>query len=198
MEPLVGLNVGGEKTGCPTYGVGFWPAGVPSGMGCGCAASGSAGGKSGYGGGGGAKGSAGGGGGGTASGSAGAGGGGANGSPAAVEAAAGLRGRIDRRRRRRRNLGFCQRGWVTQRHRPDQSGREDRPTSRPLVRCRIRHLQSHKFRPSRTARRAAMATWVLPEPRRSVGLNPLSCCVHRTSAPNVTSRWLRGTLNRPR
>src|SRR6476659_2390731 len=43
MEPLVGLKDGGRNTGSPVYGVGFWPAGVPSGMVVGRAANGSAG-----------------------------------------------------------------------------------------------------------------------------------------------------------
>ncbi len=30
VEPFVGLNVGGAKTGGPRYGAGFWPAGVSS------------------------------------------------------------------------------------------------------------------------------------------------------------------------
>src|SRR6478736_3833359 len=43
MEPLVGLKDGGRNTGSPVYGVGFWPAGVPSGIVVGRAANGSAG-----------------------------------------------------------------------------------------------------------------------------------------------------------
>src|SRR6478752_7703014 len=90
IEPLSGLKVGGANTGSPTYGVGFWPAGVPCGAGIatGCGARGSRGGGGGAsgstGGGGAARGSTGGGGaargstggGGAARGSNGAGGGG--------------------------------------------------------------------------------------------------------------------------
>ncbi len=43
IEPLSGLNDGGRNTGSPVNGVGFWPAGVPSGMGPGGTASGLAG-----------------------------------------------------------------------------------------------------------------------------------------------------------
>ena len=47
MEPLTGLKDGGRNTGSPTYGVGFWPPGVPSGMVVGRFANGSAGGAAG-------------------------------------------------------------------------------------------------------------------------------------------------------
>ena len=97
------------------------------------------------GGGGGANGSGGGGGAGAAAGSTGAGGGGGISGCASAD------------------------GLPNASH-PDQSGREDR-ADQPSPSSAAAYVTSSRtnFVQSRTARRAATATWVLPEPRRSAG-----------------------------